>query len=125
MNCREMNCRECGSKMYLDDKDYRFKGNYDNYWNCEECQTSCIEEVRFGQSFKEIWHSENNDEVKDYIIKHQLKGREEYGSSTSKGDSVCNANNSSLDGVIKSCNVMCKNQDAKSEKSSIDKDNER
>lgn len=58
--------------MFLDDKDYNFKGNYDNYWCCEECQTSCIEQVRFEQSFKEIWHSENNG-IKDYEIKHQIK----------------------------------------------------
>lgn len=62
-----MVCRECGSKMYLDDKGVNFKGNYDNYWNCESCQTSCIEQVRFGQSFKEIWHSENFG-VRDYVI---------------------------------------------------------
>lgn len=67
-----MFCKECGAKMYLDDKDANFKGNYDNYWCCEKCQTSCIEQVRFGQSFKEIWHSEENG-VKDYGIKHQIK----------------------------------------------------
>ena len=68
-----MLCRECGSKMFLDDKDFNFKGNYDNYWCCENCQTSCIEQVRFAKLFKEIWHSENNG-VKDYVIKHQHKG---------------------------------------------------
>ena len=59
---------ERGANMYLDDKDYNFKGNYDNYWNCEKCQTSCIEQVRFSKTFKEIWHSEN-DGVKDYTIR--------------------------------------------------------
>ena len=61
-------CKECGAKMYLDDRDFNFKGNYDNYWCCEECQTSCIEQVRYGRPFKEIWHSENNV-VKDYTIR--------------------------------------------------------
>lgn len=65
-------CRECGSEMYLDDKDINFKGNYDNYWNCKNCQTSCIEQVRFSQRWKEIWHSENNDEVKDYEFKYNI-----------------------------------------------------
>lgn len=69
-----MTCKECGVKMFLDDKDYNFRGNYDNYWCCEECQTSCIEEVRFGQSFREYWHSEN-DGVKDYTIKHKIERR--------------------------------------------------
>ena len=63
-----MKCRECGADMYLDDKDYNFKGNYDNYWNCEKCQTSCTEQVRFAKPFKEIWHSEN-DGVKDYTVR--------------------------------------------------------
>lgn len=69
-----MVCKECGSEMYLDDKDFNFKGNYDNYWNCknDNCLTSCIEQIRFGQSFKEFWHSENNDEVKDYEVKHKI-----------------------------------------------------
>lgn len=66
-----MVCKECGSVMYMDDKDYRFRGNYDVYWNCPNCQTSCIEEVRYGQNFREHWHTEN-DEVKDYTIKHPL-----------------------------------------------------
>lgn len=68
-----MKCLECGSEMYLDDRDTNFKGNYDNYWLCENCQTSCIEQVRYSQTFKEIWHSENDDVVKDYEIKHRLQ----------------------------------------------------
>lgn len=62
-------CRECGSEMYLDDKDFRFRGCLDNYWNCTNCQTGCIEEIRFNKPFREIWHSENNGIVKDLIIK--------------------------------------------------------
>lgn len=72
-----MKCRECGAKMHLDCRDTNFKGNYDNYWVCEKCQTSCIEQVRFGQPFKEIWHSENDDIVKDYEIKYPLKRKEQ------------------------------------------------
>lgn len=59
--------------MYLDDVDKNFKGNYDYYWNCSNCMTSVIQEVRFGQSFKEIWHSENDNIVKDYVIKHKIE----------------------------------------------------
>ena len=105
-----MICKECGSKMYLDDKDRRFKGNYDNYWCCEndKCITSCVEEVRFGQSFKEIWHSENNDEVKDYVIKHNIK-RE-------------NVQKKPLDTVIKTCEQASKNEQTRADKSSMDKE---
>ena len=67
-----MICKECGAEMHLDGIYYKFKGNYDHHWNCPDCQTGCIEEVRFAQPFREIWHSENNDEVKDYEIKHQI-----------------------------------------------------
>lgn len=72
IDCTGMICKECGSGMRLDTKDRHFKGNYDNYWICDNCLTSCIEEVRFSQSFNEIWHSENNGEVKDYEIKHEI-----------------------------------------------------
>lgn len=68
-----MICKECGAEMYLDDKDYNFKGNYDNYWNCNNCQTSCIQQIRFAQPWKELWHSENDNKVKDYEIKFQIQ----------------------------------------------------
>ena len=73
-----MICKECGATMYLDDKDYDFKGKYDNYWNCPNCQTSCIEEVRFSKRHRELWHSENNG-VKDTTIKYNYhNGTIEY-----------------------------------------------
>lgn len=65
-----MYCRECGSKMYIDDRDITIKNNYyDLYWNCPNCITSCIEEVRFSNKFRELWHSENNDKVKYLTLK--------------------------------------------------------
>ena len=67
-----MICRECGSVMYLDDKDFNFKGNYDNYWCCNKCNSSCIEQIRFNQSFKETWHLETDNGVKDYEIKKKI-----------------------------------------------------
>ena len=67
-----MICKECNSEMYLDDKDFEFKGKYDNYWACPNCQTSCIEEVRFNKKYRELWHSEN-DIVKDYVFKFDIK----------------------------------------------------
>ena len=63
-----MVCRECGAEMYFDDKDYHFKGCYDNYWNCPRCDTSCIESVRFSRTIKQVWHCENNGLVKDYEV---------------------------------------------------------
>lgn len=63
-----MICRECYSEMYLDDTDYNYKGNYDQYWCCKSCQTSCIKEVRGGSLNRELWHSENDNKVKDYVV---------------------------------------------------------
>lgn len=65
-------CKEYGEKMYLDNIDYNFKGCFNNYFICENCQTSCKEEIRFNQSFQEHWHTENNDIAKDYVIKHKI-----------------------------------------------------
>ena len=56
--------------MYLDDEDFDFKGKYDNYWECPNCQTSCIEQVRYSKTFKELWHTENNGVAKDETIKY-------------------------------------------------------
>ena len=67
-----MTCRECGSEMYKDDEDIRFKGCKDIYWNCPNCITSCIVEIRYFQKCKERWHSENNG-VKDGIIRYKIK----------------------------------------------------
>lgn len=67
-----MICKYCNSEMRLDDKDRDFPGKYDNYWICNNCTGSCIEEVRFSQRFREIWHCENNNEVQDEIVKYQV-----------------------------------------------------
>ena len=80
-----MFCKECNAKMRLDDTDRNFPGNEDEYWVCDNCVTSCIREVRFHQPFKDIWHSENNNQVKDYEIKHNIdrtiKGANKYGNN--------------------------------------------
>lgn len=67
-----MNCKECDATMYVDDIDHRFEGCKDIYYNCPNCRTSCIVEVRWSQRFRELWHSEN-DGVKDYVIKHKIR----------------------------------------------------
>ena len=73
-----MICKECGADMYIDDRDRHFKGCEDIYWNCPDCQTSCIEEIRFSKSFRQLWHSENNNIVKDYIYKNGMIYNEKY-----------------------------------------------
>lgn len=65
--------------MILDDRDYRFKGNIDKYWLCEHCHTTCIEEIRFSQSFKEHWTLRYFNTlfheymtIKEFTIKHVI-----------------------------------------------------
>ena len=68
-----MICKGCKKEMYLDDRDYRFKGNLDKYWECENCHSSCIEEIRYSQSFKEHWTIRNEyEETKEFTIKHNI-----------------------------------------------------
>lgn len=64
-----MLCRVCASEMYIDDRDKSFKGCEDIYYNCPNCITSCIVQIRFGKPFKHIWHSENNNIVQDLEYK--------------------------------------------------------
>lgn len=50
-----MKCKNCGSEMSLDDIDWNFKGNQDNYWLCVKCETNAIEKIRYGKSVKIDW----------------------------------------------------------------------
>lgn len=43
-------CPQCGSEMKLDDIDYNFKGCQNNYWTCENCETSAFERIRYGKA---------------------------------------------------------------------------
>lgn len=58
----EMKCIKCGSAMRLDDVDFNFKGNKDNYYICDSCHENCIEEIRYGKSVKTTWYDEDGNE---------------------------------------------------------------
>lgn len=62
-----MICNECKSKMRLDDQDLICKGLRVNYWVCDNCQTSCNEEIKFEHFHKEYWHNKTNTTGKDYV----------------------------------------------------------
>lgn len=53
----ELLCKICKKPMLLDDIDYNFKGNQDNYYFCETCHIGVIEKIRYGKRFKLIWDS--------------------------------------------------------------------
>lgn len=45
-----MVCKFCNSEMRLDDVDFNFKGNKDNYWICDCCHSFALQKIRYGQS---------------------------------------------------------------------------
>ena len=57
-----MICKYCGKEMNLDDVDYNFKGNQDNYWLCDNCHASAFEKIRYGKSVKVDFQKEDDIE---------------------------------------------------------------
>jgi hypothetical protein len=51
-------CPICKEEMYLDDIDYNFDGNQDNYFICKNDGTSCYQKVRYG---KVIYEEESEE----------------------------------------------------------------
>lgn len=49
-----MKCHFCENEMILDDCDYNFKGNKDNYWICEK--------IRYGKSIYKEFHKSDKGE---------------------------------------------------------------
>lgn len=52
-------CLKCNCDMILDDVDYNFEGNQDEYWICpkglenpEKCQNSVFVKIRYGKVAK-------------------------------------------------------------------------
>ena len=58
-------CKYCGKEMRLDDVDYNFKGNQDNYWLCDNCNASAFEKIRYGESVKVEFYKEDDIERKN------------------------------------------------------------
>lgn len=56
---KSMKCKYCGNEMELDDVDYNFKGNQDDYLICD-CGASCVVKVRYDKICKKEWEK-NND----------------------------------------------------------------
>lgn len=55
-----MKCKYCGKEMSLDDVDYHFKGNKDNYWVCDNCNARAYEMIRYGKSIKVDFNKEDD-----------------------------------------------------------------
>lgn len=48
-----MKCVNCGSTMVLDDEDYNFKGNFDQYLYCPKCEVTGFRKVRYNKCILE------------------------------------------------------------------------
>lgn len=59
-------CPHCKIEMYLDDVDYNFKGNQDEYWLCEKCYIGAIAKVRHNKRVCIEYNDENGQ-----VIAHQ------------------------------------------------------
>lgn len=55
-----MKCKYCGTEMRLDDVDFNFKGNKDNYWICDNCGAGAFEKIRYGKSVKVEFRKEED-----------------------------------------------------------------
>ena len=45
-----MECKYCKAEMRLDDVDFNFKGNKDNYFICDNCNASALEKIRYDKT---------------------------------------------------------------------------
>ena len=45
-----MECKYCKALMRLDDVDFNYKGNKDNYFICDNCNASALEEDKMGKT---------------------------------------------------------------------------
>lgn len=59
---QDVHCQYCGTLMTLDDIDYNFEGNQNNYWLCQNCNGTCFQKVRYGKVVKsEFSNGEENE----------------------------------------------------------------
>lgn len=50
-----MKCKFCENAMRLDDVEFYFKGNKNNYYICDKCGARAYEKIRYGKSIKIDW----------------------------------------------------------------------
>lgn len=62
-----MKCQECGSVMSLDDGYVSSPGCVVYLWNCPCCSISCIQELRYGRSYRESWHFFNQSPYQEVV----------------------------------------------------------
>lgn len=63
-------CFNCGCEMMLDDIDFKFEGNQDNYFICTKCNSEVIQNVRVGKLIRNIYIDEDGKiiNIESYVI---------------------------------------------------------
>ena len=67
-----MECKYCKVEMRLDDVDFNFKGNKDNYFICDNCKASALEKIRYGKTVSVLFTAaEDWIELKERILNYE------------------------------------------------------
>mgnify|MGYP004532764957 CR=1 FL=1 len=56
----KIKCANCNSIMEFDDRDFKFIGNYDNYYSCPSCECGCIMQVRYNKPVNLDYYNEDD-----------------------------------------------------------------
>lgn len=93
-----MKCKFCEAEMRLDDVDFNFKGNKDNYWVCDNCQAYAFEKIRYGKSISvEFTESEEATERFDHCYECGAYG-DDYSYDEETGELVSNCDDCPYNG---------------------------
>lgn len=93
-----MKCIFCEAEMRLDDVDFNFKGNKDNYWVCDNCQAYAFEKIRYGKSISvEFKESEEATEELDHCYECGAYG-DDYSYDEETGEWVNNCDDCPYNG---------------------------
>lgn len=69
VNGRKVVCRNCGTEMLLDDIDFNFRGNQNEYWICKNCNSSFFIKIRYGKEVSRVFSLGEYCDLDDIIDK--------------------------------------------------------
>ena len=67
-----MICKKCKTQINLIFKCPICKGIYDEYYSCPNCKIYCTKKIRLRRTYVYDWHSENNNNVEDCVVKAKI-----------------------------------------------------
>lgn len=60
-----MTCEMCDTDMEFKKRYFYGKKNSNIHYSCPNCPTTCVEHIRLGESYREIWRYKN---IKEWEI---------------------------------------------------------